>query len=1744
MARRRFKRLLAARAAIKAAVAIPPRSLTALSAAIEGATKVKLRALEVRVAQATLDRWRLEDEVKAALESAWTVHRLAPLKAALARATEIKLNEAEPSLIKCRAWKLEIDEAQRQLKSALDTRNLSALTAALDLTEPLGLKEEPETVEARRWQLRLQQLLAALEQAVAARDLKALSDAIASCAEARFAPDPLLSTAKALHAKLEAERLARDALTRAITAKSIDQLTSALAQAAGAGVTASSDDATGGALVRQATELKDRLLLEARLAADVAAAIKANEVQALEAAIGECRANKFTCADLPTAQKQLSTLVGEAVRKQLRAALATRSLPALAAGLERATQVGLSAASEPVLVEATTLFNQLTAEQKAMTELSAALSSASATNCEPLERALSHAEGVMSDKQLPALVAARSTLKRLQLKHALLTAANSHDLPRLQQLLSSVSGLDSNDPDLVNAQQWRAKLQALEQQLQDATTARDLSKLTAALALVEEYKFETSTKREAALRVSGQLTRQREAVALLESAMKSGDVNLLDAALNKAKACAAECTLAPETEKAVQAAAAARQLVLDQTKLHAELSRALESKDVAGCERLLAKAATLKLEEASEVTNTRSWLSEVAALRKRLANASEQRDVSALDEAAAAAAVPAYGAALEAEVTAARQLSGAVKAAKSELSSALESRSISALSPAIEGAAKIGFGPTDTALPEARRVLTRWKELESTLEKAVEAADLNLLTAALAAVDEQKYSSERVVTARALRNKLGGERQARAALAAVMSTSDIEVVRQALSRARELGLAAADASMVAAEKHLSKLVEDAKLRAALAQATAARDLPRLDSLLAAPNGLDANDNDLVNAQQWRAKLQALEQQLQDATTARDLSKLTAALAVVEEYKFETSTKREAALQVSGQLTRQREAVALLESAMKSGDVSRLEAALDKARECAAECTLAPETEKAVQAASAARQLVLDQTKVRGELARSLEGKDVTTCERLLAKAATLKLEEASEVTATRSWLHEVAALRKRLANASDQRDVTALDEAVVAAAAPAMGAALEAEVSARRQLSIAVKAAKAELTHALESRVVSVLASAIDAASAVGFGAADVSLPEARRTLSRWRQFEASLEKAIESGDLALLTAAVAAVDEQKYTSERVVTARALRNKLGGEREARAALAAAISSPDPEVVRQALTRARELGLSSTDSSMVGAERHLNRLLDDAKLRVALTRCTANRELSRLEQLLAAVGKSGLDANEPEVVSAQQWRAKLHTLEQQLHEATAARDLSKLAAALALVEEYKFESSAKREAAQRVSGQLTRQREAVALLESAVASGDVSKLDAALSKAKECAAESPLALETEKAVQAAAAARQLVLDQTKLRAELTRALESKDVAACERLLAKAASVKLEDSAEVSATRSWLSEVAALRKRLATATEQRDVNALDEAVAAAAAPAYGAALEAEVSAARQLATKLKAAKADLSNALETRSITALSAAIESAAKVGLGATDASLSDARRTLSRWREIESSLERSIEAVDVAQITTILAAADEYKYSSERVSAARTLRNKLGGERDARAALSAALKASEPDAVRQALTRARELNLSATDPAMIACEKHLSKLIEQEKLRAGLNKAVADRDATACASSLDRAVAADLTDAEPAVQAARAWLKQAAEARKRLSAVATASNKEVDVLSAAISACTSIGLEFDRAVSEAQSLLKALKDVKAKCAAAVEQRSLPALDTAIDRAAKAGLSAEDSDVAEAKKCK
>ncbi len=253
-------------------------------------------------------------------------------------------------------------------------------------------------------------------------------------------------------------------------------------------------------------------------------------------------------------------------------------------------------------------------------------------------------------------------------------------------------------------------------------------------------------------------------------------------------------------------------------------------------------------------------------------------------------------------------------------------------------------------------------------------------------------------------------------------------------------------------------------------------------------------------------------------------------------------------------------------------------------------------------------------------------------------------------------------------------------------------------------------------------------------------------------------------------------------------------------------------------------------------------------------------------------------------------------------------------------------------------------------------------------------------------------------------------------------------------------------------------------------------------------------------------------------------------------------------RAVRSSCREVDTALATAIASKSADELDAALKQAEALRFGSPNVTAASQLLNLLVGESRVRAQLTAAVTTGTIEALQSAISAVKQLpepsaTALATDPKYVEADKLLTKLLEQNRLRSALAKALASRDESATQSILQRALSAELTDVDETIQSAQLWLKQLSDVRKRLSALIAA--RDAAGLAAAITTAISIGLEFDPSVSEAQQTLKGWKDASAACRAACDAqplRTLPVLDAALERAGKSGLEEHDPDLVEATK--
>jgi hypothetical protein len=161
------------------------------------------------------------------------------------------------------------------------------------------------------------------------------------------------------------------------------------------------------------------------------------------------------------------------------------------------------------------------------------------------------------------------------------------------------------------------------------------------------------------------------------------------------------------------------------------------------------------------------------------------------------------------------------------------------------------------------------------------------------------------------------------------------------------------------------------------------------------------------------------------------------------------------------------------------------------------------------------------------------------------------------------------------------------------------------------------------------------------------------------------------------------------------------------------------------------------------------------------------------------------------------------------------------------------------------------------------------------------------------------------------------------------------------------------------------------------------------------------------------------------------------------------------------------------------------------------------------------------------------------------SDSSAVACDKLLKQLLEHERLRVALAKAVSAHSEAECHALLERATAVELPEADDSIVKTWAWLKAAGDARKRVAALVSARDCSGDGLSTAIANAIEVGLEFDPVIVEAGTTLKAWKEAIAQLRAACDAqpvRTLPVLDAAVERAIKLQLNEQNTEFIDASK--
>jgi myosin heavy subunit len=347
---------------------------------------------------------------------------------------------------------------------------------------------------------------------------------------------------------------------------------------------------------------------------------------------------------------------------------------------------------------------------------------------------------------------------------------------------------------------------------------------------------------------------------------------------------------------------------------------------------------------------------------------------------------------------------------------AIKDRELNALRNAVKSADEMSPPFESPTVTEARALLElmeKERKAVAKLKKAIEARDLELLTAAID--DGAQYGAyvtdkDAYKQAVSLKARIEEENAARKALKKAMKGKDpfvdIEPLNAALEKISSLGLDGEDLykdglaqkeSLEAQKKAIENLNASVELR----------DLDKITSALkkAKKVGVDAEHADVVKAEALKAVLideKETEEELQAAAAARDDARITKALKKATKLKMPETKGVVLAKQVQERLKLEAEAVDLLKKAIKANRASGLMGAMNRV----AELGMDPEPAEMEDARVAMGKLG-EQSAALQALQNALNEADIDGIDKAMKKIEKMGLGDEPEVV-------EAKALKKKL----------------------------------------------------------------------------------------------------------------------------------------------------------------------------------------------------------------------------------------------------------------------------------------------------------------------------------------------------------------------------------------------------------------------------------------------------------------------------------------------------------------------------------------------------------------------------------------------------------------------------------------------------------------------------------------------------------------------------------------------------------
>ena len=447
----------------------------------------------------------------------------------------------------------------------------------------------------------------------------------------------------------------------------------------------------------------------------------------------------------------------------------------------------------------------------------------------------------------------------------------------------------------------------------------------------------------------------------------------------------------------------------------------------------------------------------------------------------------------------------------------------------------------------------------------------------------------------------------------------------------------------------------------------------------------------------------------------------------------------------------------------------------------------------------------------------------------------------------------------------------------------------------------------------------------------------------------------------------------------------------------------------------------------------------------------------------------------------------------------------------------IAAAGAMSPPYSSDSLSKAKA---LLAALTKELELKAGLTAATKEKDLAKLTALLAEAD------AIPLDSEE-VHQARVVKQRLDDEAEAVSSLSEAISTRSLTNLNAWLSKMQELGLEDHPQFAAGTKLKAELTELNKAklaLESATQERDLGTLQDAIARASKLGYkGPALDAASALEAQLKQE-EAAQASLTSACETRDLAKIKEAVSAAEGLGVTEANSAMASAKELIAQL-EAEIACRDALKAATASnsagELSKALGEASKLGLTGAEVDAARTASAAQGASSAARQELSDAAASGDADRIRKAMQAATAAGESSC-PEITEAGAALDRLNEEEATMKSMSRATAARDREALAAAVATAAKMGLEKKFPSeVAAAKALSSELDDEHKvDLQLKAAQQAGSIEDLENALKKAADAGVD-----NAEVKYTKLFKDVMADLNAAMESKEPAALRAAIAKA-------------------